>query len=147
MKHPKTVTFMIAVALTTVAIPRLASAQTTITNIIPPIVVDTNTPIVDTNTPPDNTITDNNGNVSEDDTNNAPNANVGEGNNNRNSDRHFLERAAASALREIDEGNLAQTNSANADVQTLGATIVEGQSVSFDEVSALAANVGVNMQR
>jgi putative membrane protein len=108
---------------------------------------DTNTvPNTDTNTVP-NTIPNA---VSNTDTNSNSNTvtNRPHGNNNGSftrADARWLSQAAAGSLHEIAAGNLAQTNSANPDVQALGALLVADHTAAYEQAAALASTNGATL--
>ncbi len=72
--------------------------------------------------------------------------NNGNGNGNLSSfDRRWLSQAAAGSLHEITLGNLAQTNSSNADVQAFGARLLEDHTLSFQQAEQLATDNGTTV--
>lgn len=101
--------------------------------LVPP---DMSTNTVDTNTVNQPTNTFENTNTFETNTNTVGNNN---NRNNGNHDARWLSQAAESDLRDIDEGNLAQTNSSDPDVQAYGLLLVSNHVASYQQIVDLAA--------
>jgi putative membrane protein len=64
------------------------------------------------------------------------------GNNSNRGDNRFLSQAAAGSLHEITLGNLAETNSANADIQAFAARLVDDHTTAYNQAVELAAANG-----